>query len=98
MFDLGPELPDETLVAMVRMPTRIRNAAKFAGLKTVGELRQTTDETFASFPNLGTESIKWLRVQLSGRRRETEPSQTLVHTSLGGTRGLGATGLKAKAK
>ena len=29
MFDLGPDLPDDTLVEMVRLPTRIRNAAKF---------------------------------------------------------------------
>ena len=73
MFDLGPDLPDDTLVEMVRLPTRIRNAAKFAGLKTVGDLRETTDNRFASIPNLGPGSVKWLRAQLSGRRRETEP-------------------------
>ena len=37
-IDLGPELPDDTLVEMVRLPTRIRNAVKFAGLKTIGDL------------------------------------------------------------
>jgi DNA-directed RNA polymerase alpha subunit len=67
MFDLGSDLPDDTLVEMVRLPTRIRNAAKFAGLKTIGDLRQTTDKTFASIPNLGLGSVKWLRAQLSER-------------------------------
>ena len=71
MFDLGPDLPNETLVEMVRLPTRIRNAVKFAGLKTIGDLRETTDETFASIPNLGAGSVKWLRAQLSERRQET---------------------------
>jgi DNA-directed RNA polymerase alpha subunit len=65
MFDLGPDLPDDTLVEMVRLPTRIRNAVKFAGLKTVGDIRETTDEAFASIPNLGPGSVKWLRAQLS---------------------------------
>jgi DNA-directed RNA polymerase alpha subunit len=64
MFELGPDLPDDTLVEMVRMPTRIRNAANFAELRTIGDLRETTDETFASIPNLGPGSVKWLRAHL----------------------------------
>jgi DNA-directed RNA polymerase alpha subunit len=67
MLDLGPDLPDDTLVEMVRLPTRIRNAVKFAGLKTVGEIRETTDESFASIPNLGPGSVKWLRAQLKAK-------------------------------
>ena len=47
MFDLESDPPDDTLVEMVRLPTRIRNAVKFAGLKTIGDLRETTDEMFA---------------------------------------------------
>jgi hypothetical protein len=39
--------------------------------KTIGDLRETTDETFASIPNLGPGSVKWLRAQLSERRQET---------------------------
>ena len=65
MFDLGPELPDDTLVEMVRLPVRIRKAIQCAGLKTIGELRDTTDETFARIPKLGPGSIKWLRERLS---------------------------------
>jgi len=65
LFDLGPDLPNDTLVEMVRLPNRIRNAVKFAGLKTIGDIRETTDEAFASIPNLGPQSVKWLRAQLS---------------------------------
>ena len=72
MFDLGPDLPDDTLVEMVRIPTRIRKAIKYAGLKTIGELRETTDKTFASIPNLGQGSVKWLRERIGERRLETE--------------------------
>ena len=69
MFDLGPDLPNDTPVEMVRLPTRIRNAVKFAGLKTIGDLRETTDETLASIPNLGPRSVRWLRAQLSERNK-----------------------------
>jgi len=65
MFDLESDPPDDTLVEMVRLPTRIRNAVKFAGLKTIGDLRETTDEMFAGIPNLGPGSVKWLRAKLS---------------------------------
>ena len=65
MFDLESDPPDDTLVEVVRLPTRIRNAVKFAGLKTIGDLRETTDEMFASIPNLGPGSVKWLRAKLS---------------------------------
>jgi DNA-directed RNA polymerase alpha subunit len=73
MFDLGPELSDDILIEMVRIPTRIRNAVKYAGLKTIGDLRETTDETFGSIPNLGPGSVKWLRARLGERWREGEP-------------------------
>ena len=68
MLDLGPDLPDDTLVEMVLLPTRIRNAVKFAGLKTIGDIRETTDEALASIPDLGPGSVKWIRAQLSVRR------------------------------
>ena len=68
MFDLGPDLPNDALAEMVRLPTRIRNAVKFAGLKTIGDLRETTDEEFVSIPNLGPGSVKWLRARLSERQ------------------------------
>jgi len=73
MFDLGPDLPADTLIEMVRLPTRIRNATNYAGLKTIGDLRETTDETFVSIPNLGPGSVKWLRAQLGSRRLKRQP-------------------------
>ena len=68
MFDLGPDLPDDILVEMVRIPTRIRNAMNFAGFKIIGEIRETTDATLASIPNLGAGSVKWLRERLQATR------------------------------
>jgi hypothetical protein len=43
-----PELPDDTLIEDVRLSTRIRNALIFAGIKTVGQGRETPDETLYS--------------------------------------------------
>jgi hypothetical protein len=73
MFDLRPELSDDILIEMVRIPTRIRNAVKYAGLKAIGDLRETTDETFASIPNLSSGLVKWLRARLGERWQEAEP-------------------------
>jgi DNA-directed RNA polymerase alpha subunit len=49
MFDPTPELPDDTLISDVEFPSRIRNVLVAAGLKTVGEVRETSDETLLSF-------------------------------------------------
>jgi DNA-directed RNA polymerase alpha subunit len=60
-----PELPDNTLIKSVRFSTRIRNALNAAGLKTVGEVRETSDATLITFQDLGTSSVAHLR-QTSG--------------------------------
>lgn len=65
MLDLRSDLPDDTLLEMVRFPTRIRKAIAYAGVKTMGELRQMTDEALFSIPDLGKGSIKWLRRRLT---------------------------------
>ena len=49
----APELPDDTLVENVRFVTRIRNALNAAGMKTIGEVRETSDDTLLSLPDLG---------------------------------------------
>jgi hypothetical protein len=41
LIDPTPELPDDTQIADVRFPTRLRNVLAVAGLKTVGEVRET---------------------------------------------------------
>ena len=54
LIDPKPELPDDTPIDRVRFPTRIRNVLAASGLKTVGEVRETADETLLSFRTWGT--------------------------------------------
>lgn len=39
-----PELPDDTLIEQVRFSTAIRNALNAAGMKTIGEVREMSDD------------------------------------------------------
>ena len=64
LVDPTPELPDETPIDRVRFPARIHNVLSAAGLNTVGEVRETADETLLSFQDLGPGSIKHLRETL----------------------------------
>jgi DNA-directed RNA polymerase alpha subunit len=64
LVDPTPELPDDTPIEDVRFTTRIRNVLGAAGLTTVGEVRETADETLLSFQNLGPESVAHLRAAL----------------------------------
>ena len=64
LVDPTPELPDDTPVDGVRFSTRIHNVSSAAGLNTVGEVRETADETLLSFQDLGPGSIKHLRETL----------------------------------
>jgi DNA-directed RNA polymerase alpha subunit len=52
-----PELPDDTPIDHVRFPTRIRKALNAAGIKTVGEIRKSSDKTLLSFQDLGQGSV-----------------------------------------
>jgi DNA-directed RNA polymerase alpha subunit len=61
----APELPDDTPVANVRFSTRVRNALKAAGLKTVGEVREASDATLLSLQDLGQVSVDHLRETLA---------------------------------
>jgi hypothetical protein len=63
LVDPTPELPDDTPIDRVRLPTRIRNALAAAGLKTVGEVRETADETLPSFQHR-PDSVTHLRKTL----------------------------------
>jgi DNA-directed RNA polymerase alpha subunit len=80
MHDPSPELPDETLISQVQFSTRILNVLAAAGLKTVGELRETSDEMLMSLPNLGRRSVAHLRETLGLPSRDgVRPSgKTLV--------------------
>jgi len=68
MRDPTPELPDDMPISQVELPTRIRKVLAAAGLKTVGEVRETSDEILLSFQDLGKTSIAHLRELLACRR------------------------------
>src|SRR4029077_6401053 len=63
-----PELPDITLIENVRFSTRIRNALNAAGMKTIGEVRETSDDTLLSLPDLGPGSVAHLRKTLGAQK------------------------------
>jgi DNA-directed RNA polymerase alpha subunit len=52
-----PELPDDTLISDVEFPARIRNVLAAAGIKTVGEVREISDDTLLSFQDFGKGSV-----------------------------------------
>jgi DNA-directed RNA polymerase alpha subunit len=64
MLDPTPELPDDTPLSDVGFPTRIRNVLATAGLKTVGEVREISDDTLLSFHDFGKGSVALLRQTL----------------------------------
>jgi hypothetical protein len=59
-----PELPDDTLIEQVRFSTGIRNALNAAGMKTIGDVRETSDDNLLSLQDLGPSSISYLRETL----------------------------------
>jgi DNA-directed RNA polymerase alpha subunit len=59
-----PELPDDTPIDAVNFPTRTRKALTHAGLKTIGEVRETPDEVLISLPDFGRGSVAHLRETL----------------------------------
>jgi DNA-directed RNA polymerase alpha subunit len=61
MFDPVPNLPDDTLIEMVRFSTIIRNALTSAGLKTIGDIRVTPDIELGGIRRIGKGSVAYLR-------------------------------------
>ena len=64
MLDPTPELPDDTLISRLQFPTRIQNVLSGAGLRTVGEVREASDDMLLSLPDLGPGSVTHLRETL----------------------------------
>lgn len=64
MLNPTPELPDFTPIERVRFPTRIRNALNGAGMKSIGDVREASDATLLSLPDLGPGSVAFLREKL----------------------------------
>jgi DNA-directed RNA polymerase alpha subunit len=63
-LDPTPGLPDDKPISDVELPARIRNALAAAGIETVGEVRETADETLLSFQDLGKSSVAHIRETL----------------------------------
>jgi DNA-directed RNA polymerase alpha subunit len=63
-LDPTPELPDDTPVREVRSQTRIKDALFAAGVKTVGQVREMSDEALLSLPDFGKASVAHLRETL----------------------------------
>ena len=64
LFDPTPAFPDDTLIAHIRFPTRIRRVLTTQGLNTVGEVREASDAMLLSLPDFGPGSITYLRQTL----------------------------------
>jgi DNA-directed RNA polymerase alpha subunit len=64
LLDPKPELPDDTPISDVELPARIRDVLEAAGLMTVGEVREISDETLLSFQDFGKTSLAHLRETL----------------------------------
>ena len=56
-LDPTPGLPDDTLISDVEFPPRIRRVPTAAGLKTIGEVRETSDDVLLSSQDLGRAAV-----------------------------------------
>jgi hypothetical protein len=61
VFDPAPDLPDDTLIEMVRFSPLIRKSLNAAGLKTIGEVRAMPDDKLRRLRGVGTGSLAHLR-------------------------------------
>jgi DNA-directed RNA polymerase alpha subunit len=59
-----PQLPDDTPIDRLRLTARMRVALCAEGLKTVGEIREKSDQQLLSIRDLGRGSIDHLRASL----------------------------------
>jgi DNA-directed RNA polymerase alpha subunit len=59
-----PELPDDTPIERVLFSSRIQNALRAADLKTVGEVRESSDNMLLSLQDFGKGSVAQLRETL----------------------------------
>lgn len=63
-LDPTPELPDDTPIDRIEFSTRIHKALIAAGLKTIGEVRETPNEILLNLQDLGPNSVSYLREAL----------------------------------
>lgn len=67
----SPLLPNDVSIEAVALPTRIRNAFKHNDIKTVGDVRDTSDATLRSFQDFGRGSLAFCREVFGPARVET---------------------------
>ena len=60
----APGLSDDTPIERVRFSTRIANALRVTGFKTVGDVRETSDNDLLRLQDLGPGSVATLRKSL----------------------------------
>ena len=60
-----PQLPDDTPIDKLQLTTRIREALHAGGLRTVGEIRDKSDQQLLAIRDLGSGSVAHLRASLS---------------------------------
>lgn len=61
-----PDMPNDTPIADLDLPTRIKNALERNGLETVRDIRETSDRNLLSFQDMGARSLKFLRSAFGG--------------------------------
>lgn len=59
-----PELPDDTPIELVRLPSRLANALAVSDLKTVGDVRDASDASLLAYQNFGAKSLDHVRKTL----------------------------------
>ena len=60
-LDPSPELPDNTAIADLNLPTRIRNALLAGDMSTIGDVREASDKALLNLQDIGSESVAYLR-------------------------------------
>ena len=65
----SPNLPDDTEIRDVELPTVIKHAVLSAGLRTIGEVRKIPDAKLVRFRQLGRTRVTFLRKALGGPYR-----------------------------
>jgi DNA-directed RNA polymerase alpha subunit len=64
LLDPAPDLPDDTEINQIQLPTRIRTVLNKAGFKTIGEIRQSSDANLLQLQRSGPVLIAFLRKAL----------------------------------
>jgi hypothetical protein len=68
MFDPAPNLPDDTLIEMVRFSPLITKSLQTAGLKMIGEIRAMSDDKLRTLRGVGTSTLAYLRRTLGAKK------------------------------